>query len=406
MLAVNGGKKTVPDGLVQRWPIVTSAERRAVQAVLDRGVLSDLDGPAVTGLEKAWAAYQGSKYVVAVSGGTASIHCALVGAGIEPGDEVITPAFSFSGTFQPIIAVGAKPVFVDVDPLTYNINPDKIEDAITDKTRAILPVHLHGLMCDMSKINRLADDHDLLVIEDAAQAHGSSFNGQKAGTIGNAGCFSLNVTKNLPAGEGGLLCTNDYALFKIASMFRIFGENPENAFDGLNGGYNSYIHGVNYAFQELPAAFALSQLERLDERNANGIRNAERLSTLLNDVPGVLPPHCPPGYVHTYHKYRARISPAKMGFGNVHPVEFRDKFLRAIRAEGVSATLWHTIPMPLFEMFNGQYTRDDFPASCNLLDSSIVICEESKHIAAQSVELMHYYARAIEKVALNAGRLF
>jgi perosamine synthetase len=414
-LALHGGPKAVPDGLKKPWPEITPEDEAAVLAVLRRRVLSGVHGPEAQGLEAEWAAYTGSKYVLSFNSGTAAIHAALFALGIGPGDEVITSAFSFSGSFHPILQQNAIPVFVDIDPRTYNINAAQIETKITDRTKALLPVHIHGLPADMDEILALGARYNIPVVEDACQAHGATYKGQKAGTMGALGCFSLNVTKNLSGGEGGLLNTDDKELAERARLIRTFGEKVGQEKEKIRP-YYSYTIGWNYRTQELPAAFARSQLKRLDHYNQIAQRNGAYLSRELATLPGLIPPHVPPDRTSIYHKYRLRFDPSALG-SKLPPVEIRNRLLEALEAEGVSITLWHVTPLTSFPIFQalvgyGQgcpwscpyygreihYDPADYPEAQRLLDTSLVINEEAYPIYIQDLELMEHYVAAFRKV--------
>ncbi|MCK5461737.1 MAG: aminotransferase class V-fold PLP-dependent enzyme, partial [Bacteroidales bacterium] len=201
-LAVNGGNKTVPDGLQKSWPPINQDDIDAVVAVLNKGVLWGPMEEQVIGLQEDFARYIGAKHALVVNSGTAALHAAVVAAGIGPGDEVITPAYSFWATAQAVLAHNGIPVFVDIDPDSMNMDPSKIEEKITEKTKALMPVHVHGLCADMDPINDIARKYNLRVIEDAAQAAGATYKGKSAGILGDVAGFSLNGSKNLPAGEG------------------------------------------------------------------------------------------------------------------------------------------------------------------------------------------------------------
>ena len=203
-------------------PIIGEEEIEEVVKVLKTGFIAQ--GPKVAEFEEKFAEFVGAKYGIATSSGTTALHVALLACGIKEGDEVITTPFSFAATGNSILYTGAKPVFVDIDPKTFNIDPNKIEDAITEKTKAIMPVQLYGQAADMDKINEIAKKHDLYVIEDAAQAHGSMYKDSKVGSIGDLACFSFYPTKNMTTSEGGMITTNDKELAEKARIFRAHGE--------------------------------------------------------------------------------------------------------------------------------------------------------------------------------------
>jgi perosamine synthetase len=415
-LAIHGAPKTVPDGLKREWPEITQEDKDAVLAVLERKVLSGVHGPEATGLELEWAAFTGSRHVLSFNSGTAAIHSALFAAGVGPGDEVITSAYSFSGSFHPILQQNAIPIFVDIDPRTYNIDAAQIEAKISDHTKVLMPVHIHGLPADLDEIRTLAGKYHLVLIEDACQAHGATYHGRTAGTIGDMGCFSLNVTKNLSGGEGGLLNTDDEAYADRARMIRTFGEQVGKEKEKIRP-YYSYTIGWNYRTQELPAAFARSQLKRLPHYNAIGQRNGAYLTQELGRIPGVIPPYVPPDRTSIYHKYRIRFDPKALGVRGSVP-EFRNRLMDALQAEGVECTVWHVTPMtsfPIFQRLNEGYGKGcpwscpyygreihyhpaDYPEALRLMDESLVINTEPYPIFLQDLELMQHYAEAVRKV--------
>jgi dTDP-4-amino-4,6-dideoxygalactose transaminase len=204
-LAVFGGDSVVPEGLVVHWPNVTQEDKAAVMAVLDRGILWGEDSPETAALEKEWAEYVGTRFCLATNSGTAALHMAVAAAGIGPGDEVITSALTFLASASCVLHHNAIPVFADIDPDTFNVTAQTIAERITERTKAIIPVHLHGLPADMDEILALARKHGLTVIEDACQAHGATYKGRKVGGLADSAAFSLNTTKNLAGGEGGVI---------------------------------------------------------------------------------------------------------------------------------------------------------------------------------------------------------
>ena len=253
----------VPTELKRPWPDIRPEDRAAVVAVLDRGILGGVGAPESTALEDEWAAFVGRSTGLLFNSGTAAIHAALYGIGLEPGDEVITTSFTFAGTWQPILQQLGIPVFVDIDPRTYNLDAGQIEAKIGPRTRAIIAVHIQGLPSDMDEILDIAERHRLHVIEDACQAHGATYHGRQVGSFGTVGCYSLNSSKILTGGEGGLLVADDPDLIARARRLRTFGEDiPE--LSRLTGWdfrpYTVHSVGWNYRHQEMPAALARSQL--------------------------------------------------------------------------------------------------------------------------------------------------
>ncbi len=423
-LAIHGGQPIVPEGLKKTWPKITQEDKDAVLGVLERNIFTGEEhGPEANALEQEWAEFNGSKYAMAFNSGTAAIHTALFAAGVGPGDEVITSAFSFAGSFQPILQQHAIPIFVDVDPRTYNMDVSQVESKITDKTKVLLPVHIHGLPADMDEILALAKKHDLIVIEDACQAHGATYKGKIAGTIGDFGCFSLNATKNLPGGEGGLANTDNEELLARAKLIRTFGEKVGQETDGFRP-YYCYTIGWNYRCQEMPAAFARSQLKRLPQTNANAQRNGEYLTQELSKIEGLIPPHIPSDRTTVYHKYRIGFDLKVLGL-SMPAVEFRDKLLDAVRAERVIANLWQYKPLPSNPIFQKldiglgdgypwrsphygreiSYNPEDYPKAAEMLETSIVVNSERYPIFGQDMELMEHYVAAFRKVFDNLDEL-
>ena len=260
---------------------------RPVKRVLDRGVLWGPNAPEVSALQEEWAAYCGTRHCLMTNSGTAALHCAVVAAGVQPGDEVIVPAFSFVATAMAVLHQGAVPVFCDIDPVTHNLDPRALDARITQRTRAVMPVHAHGLPADMAPIRAVAARHGLAVIEDAAQAHGATYRGGRAGSLGDCAGFSLNGSKGLSAGEGGLFVTDDDGARTVARRLAIFGEDTPPTAPGQYRAYWSHGVGWNYRSHELTAALARSQLRRLDRYNRTAQENARRLNAILSAFPGL-----------------------------------------------------------------------------------------------------------------------
>jgi dTDP-4-amino-4,6-dideoxygalactose transaminase len=409
-LAIHGGAPAIPVGAHVRWPVLGEDERRAVLAVLDRGVLSGQLAPEVRGLEREFAAFVGSRYCLATNSGTSALHLALLGAGIQAGDEVIVPAFTFVATAMAVLHQGAVPVFVDVEPRTFGMDPAKVEAAIGPRTRAIVPVHLHGVPCELGPIAEIAARRGRLLIEDSAQAIGARYRGRNAGTLGLAGIYSLQSSKSMACGEGGILVTDDEAVYRKAQAARMFGEDskPEDeasydlahALDG-NRAYDSAAVGWNYRTSELAAALARTQLRRLERWNENALASAELLSRRLRELPGVTPPEVPADRVPAFHKYRVQLDASKLGV-DAPPAKVRDAVLRALRAEGCEVVLWQTQPVPgqtLFRrMGNPAYDLERYPVTRGILDRSLVLFSQTYPIAPQPRALVEAYAEAFARV--------
>ena len=268
-------------------PIIGEEEIENVVEVLKSGMIAQ--GPKVMEFEEKFANWIGAKYGIATNSGTSALHVALLACGIGEGDEVITTPFTFIASGNAIVYTGATPVFADIDLDTYTIDPDSIEDLITDKTKAILPVQLYGQAADMDKIREIAEKHDLKIIEDAAQAHGAEYNGEKVGTLGDMACFSFYPTKNMTTSEGGMITTNDEELAKKAQMFRAHGASERYHHDEI---------GYNFRMTDIAAAIGLAQLNVIDEFNNKRISNANYLNEQLKDVEGIVTPKSPDNYKH------------------------------------------------------------------------------------------------------------
>ena len=385
-LAIHGGAKIRPDGLAA-YPKVTDEDKAAVMRVLDRGEFWGQFAPEVSALQNEWAGYIGVKHCLATNSGTAALHIAVCGAGIQPGDEVITTALTFVASAHAILQRCAVPIFVDIDPISFNIDPTKIEEKITERTKAILPVHLHGLPADMDEINAIAKKHNLIVIEDACQAHGATYKGKKTGTLADIAGFSLNGSKNLAGCEGGLFVTDNDDFRFEADKVRSLGEIIE---DGVERDYNAYEVGWMYRYTEMNAAFTRSRLKILDEENALRTANAEYLSEKLALIPGVEPPFVPDDRTSVYHLYRMTFKPEEIGL-DCSAKELRAKVQKAMRAEGLQAMRWQNRPVPMQELFQKrhghgggipwslrdgaipEYRPEDYPVARDVVDNSFVL---------------------------------
>ena len=304
-------------------PIIGEEEIENVVEVLKSGMIAQ--GPKVMEFEEKFANWIGAKYGIATNSGTSALHVALLACGIGEGDEVITTPFTFIASGNAIVYTGATPVFADIDLDTYTIDPDKIEDLITDKTKAILPVQLYGQAADMDKIREIAEKHDLKIIEDAAQAHGAEYNGEKVGTLGDMACFSFYPTKNMTTSEGGMITTNDEELAKKAQMFRAHGASERYHHDEI---------GYNFRMTDIAAAIGLAQLNVIDEFNNKRISNANYLNEQLKDVEGIVTPKSPDNYKHVYHQYTILVEK-----GN------RDEWVEFLTNKGIGTGIHYPIPL-------------------------------------------------------------
>lgn len=342
-LAINGGPKTVNKEFP--WPIYDAQDVDAVTAVVQSGKWGNPDcGDEVARFENLFAAYCGSKYAISCVNGSVSLRLALIACGVKPGDEVIVPPYTFITTASSVIECNCVPVFVDIDPESYNISPAAIEAAITEKTKAIIPVHFGGLACDMDAILDIAKRHGLRVIEDAAHAHGAEYKGQKLGSIGDVGSFSFQSSKNLTSGEGGIVITNDDELYAMMRSLRNVGR--------IEGGqwYDHYNPGCNYRITQMQAVLLSQQLKRLEEQTRKRNENGLYLDELLQNIDGITPLSRGEAItMHCYHIYIFKYNAAH--FGGLP----KDDFATMLAAEGVPSFKGYPHPLykqPLFQNKN------------------------------------------------------
>ncbi|MGP8322233.1 MAG: DegT/DnrJ/EryC1/StrS family aminotransferase [Methanosarcinaceae archaeon] len=300
-------------------PLLGTDEVKAVTDSIMSGIIAE--GPRVKDFEQMFANYIGVEHAIAVNSGTAALHTALLAHGINKGDEVITTPFTFIATSNSVLFTGARPVFVDIDGDTFNINPDAIMEKITKKTKAILPVHLYGHPAEMNAIMEIAEDHNLALIEDACQAHGAVYNGKKVGSFGT-GTFSFYPTKNMTTSEGGMITTNDQEIEYRARMIRSHGSRQR------------YVHemlGYNYRMTDISASIGLVQLKKLDEFTKKRQSNAEYLSKGLKDVDGIIVPIVRRNCEHVFHQYTIRAKD-------------RDGLVKTLSDNGVGTGIYYPVP--------------------------------------------------------------
>ncbi len=300
-------------------PLIGEEEKRAVLEVLDSGIIAQ--GPRVKSFEAAFAAFCGVRHAIATTSGTTALHVALLAAGIGQQDEVITSPFTFIASANSILYTGARPVFVDIDPATFNIDPQLIEAAITPRTKAILPVHLFGLSCDMDQILNIARRHSLSIIEDACQSHGAVYKGKRVGSFG-IGTFSFYPTKNMTSAEGGMITTDDDLIAEHCQVIRQHGMRRRYYHDEL---------GFNFRMTDVHAAIGLEQLKKLETNNAIRRKNASYLSLHLQ---GLITPVTPPGCEHVFHQYTVRVPGGK-----------RDALRVFLQENGIGSEVYYPVPV-------------------------------------------------------------
>jgi dTDP-4-amino-4,6-dideoxygalactose transaminase len=307
-------------------------------------------GPNCEAFQNEFAAWNGNKYAITTNSGTAALHMGVAACDCQAGDEVIVPAYTWSSSATCILHHNCIPVFVDIEFDTMNLDVDKIEEAITPRTRAIMVVHLHGLSADMDAVNEIAEKNDLKVIEDACQAHGAMYKGKKVGTLGDCGAFSFNQNKSLCSGEGGMFVTDDEELLERAKQLWSFGETRTPLDDR---DYHAYALGWMYRNNDLTAAFGRAQLRRLDENLERQGANAKHLSKCLEDVATIILPGEPAGYRHNWYNFTIRFDMETLGHAR-DASQFRDKILGAMRAEGVETGLWQSFILPEMTVFKAR----------------------------------------------------
>jgi len=397
-LAIFGGK-SVYTGTWPKWPAVGKRERELIEEVLYSDIWGGTGlGPKIRELNEKFARYCDVQYGAAVANGTVSMELCLEAWGVCPGDEVIVPAFTFMATPIAVHHQGAAVVYVDIDPKTLNIDPARISEAVTERTKAIIPVHIGGHPCDMDPIMELAKRHGIKVLEDAAQSHGAIYKGRKTGSLGDAGSFSFQQSKNMQSGEGGFVTSNDNDLIDLIHYsLGKFGR-------GIREKYAGHIHyrfGWNACYTEIQAAIALAQLEHLDEQTEKRVDNAKRLYTLLEGSNGFEPlvwqPYCDR---HGHHLFVFRINSDH--FEGVK----RAQFLAALNKEGVICSSLYPMPLynqPLYETEKKlSMLHYDCPVT---IDAAGTIGFFEQNILLAEPEKMDLIADAVRKVRQNASKL-
>jgi perosamine synthetase len=424
-LALLGGPAlvTLDQTEAARWPLVEPEERAAVDAVLASGDWST--SPVAGQLEAEFAAYHGVRYALSTNNGTAALHAAFFALGLGPGDEVICPSATYWATAMPVLSCGAIPVFADVDPETMGIAAADVERRITPRTRAIVVMHSGGMPCDMDALLDVARRHRLKVVEDASHAHGATYRGKRVGTFGDVAAFSLQTSKLCPAGEGGILLTDDAAVFRRATALGHYerlgrAPAPGDAADPDADEYARFRHtsfGFKYRISPLNAALGRVSLAKLDARNRRRNEGIAYLLDGISEVPGITPPEIPDHIERVYYgQPRVAYDPDVYGV----PVE---RFVDALRAEGARVT-WgtqlrhrgglHTQPVFLerahwafqhpanaASVASVRYGPGTLPATDEPPRDRITL----PSFPSPTKALLDQYIAAFHKVARNAGQL-
>lgn len=411
---------TVPEHLYRVWPEVPPEDDPVILDALHGGMRS-VFGKYVKALETAACEYFGTRYAVAVNSGTAALHAAYVGAGLLPGDEVIVPAHSFIASGSAAAWAGAKAVYGDIRPDTYELDWSRLDRLVTKQTRMVAPVAIHGLPPDMDACNEFASRHNLTVVEDAAQGAGSKFNGKRVGSFGRAAAISLSGPKPWTAGEGGLVLCDDHEVHKAVRLLACHGEErPRPLKPGEQRSYHHRWLGQNYRMHDVVAAIALCQLQRLDRYIERARANAALLYDGLAAIPGVTPPVVPPGRESTNAYFRVMLDPTPYGYAN-NPREFRNKIYNALAAEGVKITIYQENPLPASPLErrgrhivyspgikDGPLEPWDpslYRVASHVLASSVVLGEARYMLHIQSPEVMHLTVLAFVRVFNSIERV-
>jgi dTDP-4-amino-4,6-dideoxygalactose transaminase len=347
--------------LVFAAPLIEDCEIQEVIATLKSGWLGT--GPKTAQFERDFGCYQGAPHTLAVNSCTAALHLSLLIANIKPGDEVITTPLTFCATVNTIIHAGGTPVLADIDPVTMNIDPKKVEQKITRRTRAIIPVHFAGRSCDMDALCALAERYNLKLIEDCAHAIETEYKGRKAGTFGFAGCFSFYVTKNVVTGEGGMLLVEDAEDAQRARILSLHGMNRDAWKRFGNSGYKHYDvvdAGFKYNMTDLQSAIGIHQLQRVEKNWLRREQIWERYTQALASLPLTLPAPNAPNTRHAYHLYTILVDEAQTGIS-------RDDFLEAMVAQNIGVGV-HYQSLPQYPYYRNRFgwRPEDYPMALSV----------------------------------------
>jgi len=368
-------------------PLISDEEEREILSCLRTGWLGT--GPKVAQLEREFRDYKGAPYAVAVNSCTAALHLSMLAAGIGPGDEVITTALTFCATVNTIIHAGAKPVLVDVDPATFNIDPREVAAKITSHTKAIIPVHFAGLACDMDALVTIARRRGLMIVEDCAHAVETTYKGKQAGTFGNFGCFSFYVTKNMTTGEGGMILTTDERHADRLKILALHGMSKDAWRRFSDEGYKHYYVvecGYKYNMMDIQAAIGIHQLRRIQK---NWERRQEIWATYQREFSGLpltLPAQPDEGTRHAYHLYTVLIDPERTNLT-------RDQFIADMTAENIGVGVhYQSIPVHPYYQERFGWRPEDYPHSLRIGQQTVSLPLSPKltdHDVADVIRAVH-----------------
>lgn len=403
-LALFGGEK-VRTRPFPTWPVFGIEEEQRLLGVLRSGKWGKLHGDEVAEFERRFAAMHGCKHGIGVVNGTVSLRIALMAAGIRAEEEVIVPPYTFLATATAVLEANAVPVFADIDLETFNLSPEAVEAAITPRTQAIIPVHLAGQPADMDALMAIARKHKLMVIEDAAHAHGARYKDRPAGSLGDLSSFSFQSSKNLTSGEGGIVCTSDDKLAETCRSIHNCGR--------IEGGlwYEHHVMAGNYRLGEFQGAVLNTQLARLEGQTITRDRNGQYLARRLRDLPGLHPQKRPAACTrHSYHLFLLRIEAPAFGAP-------REAVLKAVQAEGIPICGGYALPLYRQPLFLNKAFGPYLPKASAKLDYGKVRCPNCEKVCAeqgawleQTLFLgtqsdMDDIARVFEKVYANRNAL-
>jgi dTDP-4-amino-4,6-dideoxygalactose transaminase len=396
MLAMLGGApvRTRPFPV---WPIFGASEEAALLRALRSGNWGRLDGSEVSTFERRFASMHDCTHGIAVANGTVALRIALLAAGIRAGDEVIVPPYTFVATASAVIEANAVPVFADVSLDTFNLDPGAVRSALTSRTRAVIAVHFAGQPAAMDEIRALAQHRDVVAIEDAAHAHGATYKGRKAGSLGHLATFSFQSSKNLTAGEGGMIVTGDEALADACRSIQNCGRVPDGVW------YEHHVIGGNYRLGEFQGAILNAQLDRLEAQAATRDRNGRTLASRLEPIPGLYPQVRPVDCTrHSYHLFMLRLDAEQFGVS-------RDIVIRALEAEGIPCSPGYGFSLPRQPLFRNKAFGPYINERAGRLDYARAHCPNSDRLCEQAIWLgqelllgspadIEDIARAFEKI--------
>jgi len=374
-----------------RWPQFDEREQAALIEVLESGVWGGYN-PKVAEFEQAFADFHEAKYGVTAANGTVTLEAALLAVGVHAGDEVIVPPISFIATATAVLRVGATPVFADIDEATYNLDPARIREALTERTRAIIPVHFAGQPAEMDALLEIAEERDLALIEDCAHAHGATWRGRRVGSFGTFGSFSFQASKNMTAGEGGILITNDSTLAERARSVCNQGRRSGGAW------YEHVRLGTNYRLSGWQAAVLLAQLARLPQQLETRTANAKYLADQLSQLDIVTTPYVDERVTcHSYYLYPLRLNRERF------PDLSKEKFVRALSAEGIPVAEGYPHPLYRNHVFEQHaHRRGDCPAAERMCEE---VCWVSHEILLARQEDLRDFVAAVAKLSEHAVEL-